>query len=61
MNKEKYVNVFGYQVKLHAVTMVAIIFVLALLFFWLLLFSPWPAMHDPTHWIRHSLGFVPCH
>ena len=61
MNKEKYVNVFGYQVKLHAVTMVAIIFVLALLFCWLLLFSPWPAIHDPTHWIRHSLGFVPCH
>ncbi len=61
MNKNKYVNVFGYEVKLSAVTMVAVIFLLVLGFIGLMLFSPWPAIHDPTHWIRHSLGFIPCH
>lgn len=61
MNKTRYANLFGYQVELKTVTMVAVLFVLALLFLFFLLFSPWPALHDPTHWIRHSLGFVPCH
>jgi len=61
MNKTKYVNFFGYQITFSTVTMVAVIFALALAFLYALLFSPWPAMHDPTHWIRHSLGFVPCH
>lgn len=59
--KNKHVNVFGYKVELKAATMVVVIFALALAFLGLLLFSPWPALHDPTHWIRHSLGFVPCH
>jgi cobalt transporter subunit CbtB len=57
----KYVNFFGYQLKLRSVTMVVVIFALVLgLISWLLL-SPWGTVHDPTHWIRHSLGFVPCH
>ncbi|PIN77334.1 hypothetical protein COV16_06900 [Candidatus Woesearchaeota archaeon CG10_big_fil_rev_8_21_14_0_10_34_8] len=61
MSKTKYVNVFGYSFRLKTMTMVVVIFALALAFLSFLLFSPWPAMHDPTHWIRHSLGFVPCH
>ncbi|MBI5072346.1 CbtB-domain containing protein [Candidatus Woesearchaeota archaeon] len=41
--------------------MVAVIFLLVLGVLGLMLFSPWPAIHDPTHWIRHSFGFIPCH
>ncbi len=61
MTKNKYMNVFGYDLKLSAVTMIAVIFIMVLVFLALLLFSPWPALHDPTHWIRHSLAFIPCH
>jgi cobalt transporter subunit CbtB len=61
MSETKHVNLFGYQVKLRTVTMIAVIFGLALAFLWAVLLSGWPAVHDPTHWFRHSLGFIPCH
>ncbi len=61
MNKTKHITVFGYSVKFSTITMVVVIFALALTFLGAMLFAPWPAIHDPTHWIRHSLGFIPCH
>ncbi len=61
MVKDKVVNLFGYKVHVSALTQVAVISILVIIALWALMFSFIPALHDPTHWIRHSLGFVPCH
>lgn len=61
MVKDRVVNLFGYKVHLTALTQVAVITAVVIVALWALVFSTIPALHDPTHWLRHALGFVPCH
>ncbi|MBI3360148.1 MAG: CbtB-domain containing protein [Chloroflexi bacterium] len=34
---------------------------LSMLVIWTLLFSSYPAVHDPFHALRHALYLIPCH
>ncbi|MBI3761119.1 MAG: CbtB-domain containing protein [Chloroflexi bacterium] len=34
---------------------------LSMLVIWMLLFSSYPAVHDPFHALRHALYLIPCH
>lgn len=48
-------------ITLNLTIQVAILLALSALIIWTLLFSSYPAVHDPLHALRHALYLIPCH
>ncbi len=48
-------------ISLNLVLQITVLLVLAGLVIWTLLFSSYPAVHDPVHALRHALYLIPCH
>lgn len=48
-------------ISLNLVLQVTVLLMLTGLVIWTLLFSSYPAIHDPVHALRHALYLIPCH
>ena len=48
-------------ISLNLVLQITVLLVLTGLVIWTLLFSSYPAIHDPVHALRHALYLIPCH
>lgn len=48
-------------ISLSLVLQITVLLVLTGLVIWALLFSSYPAIHDPVHALRHALYLIPCH
>ena len=48
-------------ISINLVLQVTVLLMLTALVIWTLLFSSYPAIHDPVHALRHALYLIPCH
>jgi hypothetical protein len=48
-------------ISLNLVLQLTVLLVMTALILWTLLFSSYPAIHDPVHALRHALYLIPCH
>lgn len=48
-------------ISINLVLQITVLLLLTGLVIWTLLFSSYPAIHDPVHALRHALYLIPCH
>jgi hypothetical protein len=48
-------------ISLNLVLQMTVFLMMTGLILWTLLFTGYPAIHDPVHALRHALYMIPCH